>query len=468
MSSHDPVTIYSVYVTDNKYSEDSKRLIYSPSAVPQGYTITNAKITMEINKIGSFEFTLPRTNPEFDNVKSMESCVIVERCYYNDTILDMKHEARIEEIWRGRVISRELDFYANAQIICEGILGALRDHILIGGMKALTDPSRWQDLGGITVARVLQDLTSVYNTEDQGSYNREYTGNKGRDIRLQPSYKILTNSSHPINKNDGIFKIEQYEETDNINCLDALDMLLEKYPIFLRGKDASYGQERPLTMFYSVYDDHDYISNQKIEFGSNMLDLSEAIDFSSIYTLMWAFGKENKSGVKLNLSSLSGFDDGTYSIPANLMPGVEIGQVYSGPIIHKELVNLYGYIEKVMDFPEISTATELRDKAIAKFSKDIDYSVQINLKAIDLSLIDVDYNDFQVGDFVRVISIPHGINTNTICSKIVLDLGSPSNNEYTFGLNFKSLTDRQVKTDKQNAQLYDAAKNSVYQEKEEP
>lgn len=454
--------LYTVYATDNKYSESSKRLLYSPIASQHGYTIINPKITMEINKVGSFEFTLPKTNPEFDYVKSMETCIIVEQNYEDN------YQQIAKEVWRGRVISRELDFYSNAQIICEGILGALRDHIIVGGMKSLTSSVGEE---GIKLPYILRILANCQT--GAGGYYR-YTGNQGREIDLHPSYNLYLNSSSPVITGEGAFKIEPYEETDSITCLDALNMLLEKYPIFLRYKDTGYDENdyhpfsiTPMSIFYSAFDDHDYISNQQIEFGSNLIDLSEMIDFSSIYTLMWAFGKENKSGVKLDLSSQAGYSDSTYQIPSSLITGLTFGTTYHGPLIHKELVNLYGYIEKVMDFPEASTAQDLREKAIAKFSKDIDYAVQINLKAVDLSLVNVDYNEFQVGDFVRVISIPHGINTNTICSKIVLDLESPSNNEYTFGLNFKSLTDRQVKTDKQNAQLYDAAKNSVYQEKEE-
>ena len=468
MSWESPTTIYMVYVTDNQYSESSKKLIYSPAVARQGYVIYNPKITMEINKIGSFEFTLPKTNPEYDNVRSMESCIIVEK-YYNDPVhYDPENNNPISEVWRGRVISRETDFYSNAQIVCEGILGALRDHIVIGGMKALTDPKLYTQ-HGLSLDGVLYKVGLII---DNPGTRWTSTSNLYREITLQPSGAILSNSNHPIYKNEGIYAIEQYEETENITCLDALNMLIEKYPIFLRHSDPYFSVNTPQTIHYSVIDDHEYVSNQKIEFGSNLLDLSEMINFSSLYTLAWAFGKENKSKVKLNLSTLKGYDDGTFQIPENLLPGLDLkttgnlNDIYYGPIVHKELVNAYGYIEKVLDFPEISKAEELRDKAISQFKKDVDYSVQINLKAVDLSLINVDYNEFEVGDFVQVISVPHGINTNTICSKIVLDLESPSNNEYSFGLNFKSLTDRQAKTDKQNSQLFDAAKNSIYQEKE--
>lgn len=469
MSWESPTTIYMVYVTDNQYSESSKKLIYSPAVARQGYVIYNPKITMEINKIGSFEFTLPKTNPEYDNVRSMESCVIVEK-YYNDPVhYDPENNNPISEVWRGRVISRETDFFSNAQIVCEGVLGSLRDHVIVGGMKTLTNPKAYSgSSSGFTVDSVLTRLTLF--PEKISTWST--TTNVGRDAQLQPSWNILTHpNTHPIAKNEGIFAIEQYEETDNISVLDALNMLIEKYPIFLRKTDKNFSTENPLLYHYSVLDDHEYQSNQKIEFGSNLLDLSEMIDFSSLYTLVWAFGKENKSKVKLNLSTLKGYDDGTFQIPEKLIQAWydasigDLNAMYYGPIVHKELVNAYGYIEKVLDFPEISKAEELRDKAIAKFKKDVEYSVQINLKAVDLSLINVDYNEFEIGDFVQVISVPHGINTNTICSKIVLDLESPSNNEYSFGLNFRSLTDRQAKTDKQNSQLYDAAKNSIYQEK---
>lgn len=458
--------LYTVFITDNKYSESSKKLLYSPIASMHGYTIINPKITMEINKVGSFEFTLPRTNPEFENVKSMETCVIVEQNYEDD------YQQTAKEVWRGRVISRELDFYSNAEIICEGFLGSLQDHMIIGGMKALTNPKLYET--GMSLWQVMFRLCTFYSGSS-GGFGWTFTTNPGREVRFQPSGKILGNQSHPVNSNEGAYKVQQFEETDDISCLEALNILTEKYPIFLRKNDpfyAQYGTIEPLTMYVSAIDDHEYISDQTIEFGSNLIDLSEMLDFSSLYTVMWAFGQTKKDGVRVTLGGQIGYSDDTYEIPDKLIPAIEVNATGNlnnenyGALVHKELLKTYGYIERSVEFPEVPLSKELLEKSLAKFNRDIAYSVQISLKAIDLSLMNVNYAEFEIGDFVRVISAPHGINTNTICSRIVLDLGTPSNNEYTFGLNFKSLTARQASIDKQNSQLYEAAKNSVYQEKE--
>ena len=59
---------------------------------------------------------------------------------------------------------------------------------------------------------------------------------------------------------------------------------------------------------------------------------------------------------------------------------------------------------------------------------------------LDLHLIDVNTEIISEGDEVRVVSPPHGIDTYFLCTKIELDLLTPDNSVYEFGVSFSTLT----------------------------
>ena len=72
-------------------------------------------------------------------------------------------------------------------------------------------------------------------------------------------------------------------------------------------------------------------------------------------------------------------------------------------------------------------------------------SVNLTLKAVDLHLVDINTESIFVGDYVRVISPPHGIDTLFQCIKIEFDIMEPDKSVYTFGALFKTLTDKLYK-----------------------
>lgn len=67
--------------------------------------IISPKLSVEINKTGSFDFIIPPQNPYYDSIKKLKSIITI---YQDD-----------EEIWRGRVLNDKLDFYNRKQVECE-------------------------------------------------------------------------------------------------------------------------------------------------------------------------------------------------------------------------------------------------------------------------------------------------------------------------------------------------------------
>ena len=52
--------------------------MYAPTLIESGYVVASPKLTKEVNKAGSLEFTLPATNPAYSNYSKMKSLLTVE------------------------------------------------------------------------------------------------------------------------------------------------------------------------------------------------------------------------------------------------------------------------------------------------------------------------------------------------------------------------------------------------------
>ena len=63
------------------------------------------KLNTELNKTGTFKFTIPPQNPLYDEIKKLKGVITI----YQDN----------EEIWRGRILNDKLDFYNRKQVECE-------------------------------------------------------------------------------------------------------------------------------------------------------------------------------------------------------------------------------------------------------------------------------------------------------------------------------------------------------------
>ena len=117
-------------------------------------------------------------------------------------------------------------------------------------------------------------------------------------------------------------------------------------------------------------------------------------------------------------------------------------------IENETAVSLFGRIEETSEWPEIEDANELKTLGEEILKSNIELSVTLTVKAVDLHLLNVNTERIKLGDWVRVISLPHNLDKKFQCTKIVYDILNPDQNEYVFGLSFTSLTEKQVNGEK--------------------
>lgn len=148
---------------------------------------------------------------------------------------------------------------------------------------------------------------------------------------------------------------------------------------------------------------------QVIRFGENLLDLSEYVSASEVVTCLIPYA--GQSGSQITISSVNG--------------GKDYIEDAAG-------IALYGRIWGVTEF-DTKDASTLLEMAKENLQKRLKETITITISAVDLHLLDVNAESFRVGDKVRVVSPPHGIDAEYTCTAISLDLVSPDQSEYTFG-----------------------------------
>lgn len=87
-------------------------------------------------------------------------------------------------------------------------------------------------------------------------------------------------------------------------------------------------------------------------------------------------------------------------------------------------------------------------------------SVTLSISAVDLHYINVNTERINLGDQIRVVSLPHGLDTFFLCSKVVLHFDDPSSDEYTLGVGFSGLTDKQIANQKKSDNAFNVAESA--------
>jgi len=169
------------------------------------------------------------------------------------------------------------------------------------------------------------------------------------------------------------------------------------------------------------------VSSQSIEFGSNLKDYTKTAKAESIATVIIPLGAEIGevgSGEKLTIKSVNN------------------GLDY---IFNKIAVDLYGWIEKVVQWDDVTDASNLKKKAEEYVRESMKQNITIQLTAVDLHLLDRSIESFKMGDYIPVLSIPHKFDEVMLCNKQTLDLLKPDNDTVTLGHTFMTFTGKNSK-----------------------
>ncbi|MDO4285227.1 MAG: phage tail spike protein [Eubacteriales bacterium] len=324
-------------------------------------------LTLEMGMQGSLTFRVPRTHPYRDKIRILSSEFYV---YQNE-----------EEIFRGRYIGREEDFYLTGAVTCEGDLAYLID----------SQQPPYEHQGSI-----VEFLDARLSRHNSGVEARK---------RFKRGTVNVTDNNNYINRSNTDY-------SDTLTCLR--DKLVSTHGGYLRTRHA--GADGYLDYVY----DYGGINEQKIRFGQNMLDITRYLDSQTIITALIPRGAQVE------------YEDELGETQTRI---VDIREVNGGSdyIYDQEAVERYGWIYGVQQWEDVTLPENLLAKAKAYLSEAVSLPATMELQAVDLAMIDVDAERLQLGYWTEVISGPHEITGHYLLTKKVMHLDNPGKDTVTLG-----------------------------------
>ena len=168
-------------------------------------------------------------------------------------------------------------------------------------------------------------------------------------------------------------------------------------------------------------------ATQRVELGSNLLDLDTQVDGKDIYTAIVPVGKTGKGSDehKVNVSAETAYVPFGFAIQGDA-------------VVDMAAVEKYGLIEKTMSY-DLDKPQALADKAVADLAGGkLDDSIEVS--AFDLHNLNEQTLPIDFLDRVFVKSGPHGIERYMICSGRTINLTNPTATQYKLGAITATLT----------------------------
>jgi hypothetical protein len=383
------------------------KCIYAPNTGRPELTLSTPKITFEKNKAGKFEFTMPKSNVAYNDLKKLMTIITV---YDDDT-----------EIWRGRVLNDTANFYNEKKVVCEGELAFLNDGLVMpyDYDNTYTDHTLKEHFD-----MIVND--GYYNkcSENRKIHSGIIASRTVNDVVVNGDTKVNANTvktNSALSDNDFVVKSENHQ-----NPLSVLLTMIDKWGGYLKIRsDSTYGR-----VIDWLADDSSKAS-QEIIFGKNMLDLSKYINAEDVFTVLYAYGSDTDS-----------YGD-HYSLNYNGNVTVNGGKEY---IENKKGIDLFGRINKVLYYDGLQEPRDIKEAAVPDLEKSVEAAITITINAADLHLLNPDIKTINLCDWVHVVSEPHGIDENYQCTKITLDMENPTNTKYEIGSDSTSVSSRQNAT----------------------
>lgn len=346
--------------------------IYGPDAE---MAVLNPHLEIELNSAGSLEFTLPVENENWN----------VPNVFQNE--IEVWEDDKI--IWFGRPLQIVRDWNNQRRVVCEGALSYFNDTI----------QRTWEQQPATNKTNIsfFKHLVNIHNNDTQNNKHFTY------------SDSTITIESIPA-----------YRKTDYDTTLDCLQnmCLATDGGFFILRKEYTYDpteMKDVATRYIDWYETLPENAMQDVQFGINLLDISQDLNGADICTVLIVSGKDdvmlNELGNK-NPANNDGVGHNSGSDEIYYQPGIET----------------YGRIIQQKSWNDYSDINELWRKA-----KEWMIEKNTDIPTIECSAADLYYiNDpdmvvdgpLQVGMKVNVVSAPHDFNKQLLMYKISMDLDS--------------------------------------------
>lgn len=343
------------------------------------FTLISPKLDIEVNKSGEFNFQILNNHPYYDKIINKKSYIEI---YENGKWL-----------WGGRPIKVNTSLKLAKTVTCEGELSFLHD-----------SNQRLAEYHNISVRDYFTSIISKHN-EMVGEDKQFTVGN----VTVEDT-------------NDSLYRYSNYEDTfDTIQekLIDKLGgYLLIRHDNGVRYID--YLKEYP------------YITNQMIQIGSNIIDLSLEDNSSDTISALIPLGKK--------MSEINGETNAQENDTEERLTieSVNDGLDY---IVNEDAVSRLGLVFWVQTWDDVTIPSNLLKKGYEELTDRIYSNLTISLNIFDRSFIEENIDSFKLGATVVCDSPKHGLyQKQMMISSMSISLVDISQNTITIGSNTKSIT----------------------------
>lgn len=206
--------------------------------------------------------------------------------------------------------------------------------------------------------------------------------------------------------------------TYSVNWVSTMDAISEQLVGKFGGEIQLRDQDGKVYIDYLEHIGHG--TDTKIELAVNLKTVSREIDETSVITRLYPLGaKQTDSEKRLTIGTVNG------------------GKDY---IEDSALVAKYGVISGTQTWDDVTQASILKTKATAYLKNANKAKKQYKITAVDLSTIDMNFEQFELGCWYRVVNPLMGIDEDLRIIGITINLDNPGQSELTFGDKFETMT----------------------------
>lgn len=372
--------------------------IHSPVALDYGEIplLLDGQIKSGINTAATFDFSYLNTNPAYGKLHPLKTLIKV-----TDTLKN-------RVVYRGRALSlvdsMESDGAFYYRYKCESELAYLQDSV-----------QRWFKAQNMTVQQIFEYIINVHNSQ------------------VEPYKRLVVGEVTVTNNTDNVY----YYIDDSTSTFDTIkDKLLDRL-----GGELQIRRENGINYI-------DYLveigkrSKTTIELGKNMIAVSKSMDPNDVITRIFPRGIRLESTEEANTDA---------SQPRLTIASVNGGVDYLNA--SQELIDRYGIQGKPVNWDDVTIPSILKDKGQQYLDNQKIVSFKYTTTAADLSLLNIDVDTFEVGNYHPTKNVALEIDEELRIIGMTLDIIAPEVSSLTIGDRFLTQSEYQIELSRAKQQL---------------
>lgn len=388
--------MYRIYVKN--HGDSDYTVLHNPNMADLGYVVVDPMLIETANTHGSLQFQIAPNHPLYSKLEK------------RNTKIHVISGSKGNKHWFGRVMDISPGFNRMISVYCEGELGCLNDSIY-GPFGFKGSPA---------------DLFTALITKYNQSNTRGFTFAVGNVSVTDPNNLIVRSSNAPAT----VWQVME-------SALFGSSLGGYIIPRYDKSTDTHY-------IDYLALDENDQYATtatQKIEFGKNLLDFASTSSAADVITVLIPYGAEFEPGDPNYESGPP--ENGGWNGNRLTIASANNNRIY---LESATGIQMWGRIVGSRTWDDVTVAANLKSKGRAWLNNQIWESVSLELSAVDLSFVDTDIEQIQVGEYVRCISKPHDMNMLMLCTAKQTYLTNLERSVIMLGAGQKTITDLQAQS----------------------